>query len=583
MAPTDSTRSPMFSVGMAGEADLPLIYRLRHRVYSDELRQHAGNASGVIHDAIDAYNHYVTVKKEDRLVGFISITPKGSPRFSIEKYLDRSEHPEIDWQSLNELRLLTVCPSERNGFIASILLYSAGRWLQAHGADSCIGMGRRDIMKLYQRIGFCDRGIRIQSGDVEFVLMTIDRKRVDDSIQGAERWRSRIAKQIDWGFDFPLEPASDHTACYHGGQSIRAMGCDIQKIEAQTQVINSDVLDAWFPPSPQAVRVLGDQLSWMMRTSPPTNAEEIRQKIAGARGVPEESVVTGAGSSDLIFRAFRHWLDRESRVLLIKPCYAEYEYVCRDVIRCRVDSLELEASDGFHLDPDAFLGRLRAAAYDLVVIVNPNNPTGAFLPLEFWKNLLPRLPSGPRSGRPRLWIDECYVDYIDSRQSIESLAAENPDVVVCKSLSKSMALSGLRAGYLTLVSEQAEDLRRITPPWNLGTLTQLGLSAALEDPEYYRDQFDATHRQRKWLEFQLSSLGFTVIAGTANFFLAYLPECVPDKLAFLRHCEQKRLFLRDTFPTSPELGPRTIRFAVKDPFINQKILEIVKQGLVHGA
>ena len=85
MATADNPGSPMFSVGLAGAADLPLIYRLRHRVYADELKQHAGNASGVIHDAIDAYNHYVTVKKDHRLVGFISITPQGSPRFSIEK------------------------------------------------------------------------------------------------------------------------------------------------------------------------------------------------------------------------------------------------------------------------------------------------------------------------------------------------------------------------------------------------------------------------------------------------------------------------------------------------------------------
>jgi len=583
MASTDSPGSPVFSVGLASAEELPLIFRLRHRVYADELKQHAGNASGEIHDAIDAYNLYLTVKKDHRLVGFISITPQGSPRFSIEKYLDRSEHPEIDWQSLSELRLLTVCQGERSSFAASILLYSAGRWLQAHGAEFCIGMGRREIMKLYQRIGFCDRGVRIQSGDVEFFLMTIDRKSLDDSIRGAERWRRRIAKQIDWRFDFPFDPTNVGATCYHGGQSIRAMGCDIKKIDDQTQVINADVLDAWFPPSPSAVRVLEEHVPWMMRTSPPTNAEEIRGKIAEARKIPLASVVTGAGSSDLIFRAFQHWLNRGSRVLLIKPCYAEYEYVCRNVIGCSVDSLELGISNGFQLEPNELVSRLRRRAYDLVVIVNPNNPTGAFLPREFWRALLPMLPSGARSGCPRLWIDECYVDYVDPSQSIESLAAENPEIVVCKSLSKTMALSGLRVGYLTLVPEQAEGLRRLTPPWNLGTFTQLGLSAALEDPQYYREQFEATHRNRKWLELELSALGFTVVAGTANFFLAYLPASIPDKYEFLRYCEQKGLFLRDTFPTSPELGPRTIRFAVKDQLTNRKMLEIVKRGLVRDA
>lgn len=583
MAILESPRSPRFSVGLADAADLPLIFRLRHLVYADELRQHAGNESGVIHDDIDAHNHYLTVKKDDRLAGFISITPQGSPRFSIEKYLNRSEHPEIDWDSVTELRLLTVCPSERGGLVASILLYSAARWVQTHGTGSCIGMGRREIMKLYQRIGFRDCGMRIQSGDVEFVLMTIDHSVVDKSIRTTERWQRWIAKQIDWRFDFSFESANDDQPCYHGGQSIRAMGCDIQKIDDQIRVINADVLDAWFPPSPQAVRLLGAHLPWMMRTSPPTNAEEIREKIAEARGIPVGAVVTGAGSSDLIFRVFQHWLDQKSRVLLIKPCYAEYDHVCRHVIRCHVDSLELAISNGFLLNADELVAQLQTTAYDLVVIVNPNNPTGAFLPRKFWRALLPRLGDGPRSGRPRVWIDECYVDYVDAAESMESLAAENPGVVVCKSLSKSMGLSGLRVGYLTLVPELADDLRRITPPWNLGTLTQLGLSAALEDPEYYRDQFEQTHSQRKWLEFELSKLGFTVVAGTANFFLAYLPAHIPEKSAFLRHCEQHRLFLRDTFPTSPELGPRTIRFAVKDPLTNQQMLEIIKLGLDSSA
>lgn len=568
------SESNRISVGLASAADLPSIFQLRHQVYALELGQHPPNSSEMIRDAVDDYNVYLMVKRHEQLLGFISITPPGSPKFSIEKYLERSEHPEFDWQSIHELRLLTVCPAERHGSVAWTLLYAAGRWLQENGASVCLGMGRRQIMKLYRRIGFADLGVRIKSGEVEFLLMTVQRKSIDESIRRSEKGQRRMASQIDWNFDFPFEPHTGNDSCYHGGASIQLLGCDTEKIEAQTRVINADVLDAWFPVAPGAESALKDHLSWMVRTSPPTNAEEIRTKIAEHRGIPETSVVTGAGSSDLIFRALRHWLNRDSKVLLIKPCYAEYEYVCRNVIGCQVDQLDLEPTNRFCLEPDLLLSRLKAQVYDLVVVVNPNNPTGAFLPLEFWKSLLPDLPTGPR-----IWIDECYIDYVDSTQSMESMAATNSQIVICKSLSKCLALSGLRAGYLTLAPELANDLRRITPPWNLGTLTQLGISAALDDPEYYLRKYAETHLNRLWLECQLAERGFQIVPGTANFFLAHLPARIPDKLTFLKKCEEKRLFLRDTFPTSPELGPRTIRFAVKDQLTNQAMLEIVMQGI----
>ncbi len=62
-------------MGLAFDADMPLIFKLRHQVYASELGQHSENALGKIRDPIDEYNLYLTVRKNDQLVGFISITP----------------------------------------------------------------------------------------------------------------------------------------------------------------------------------------------------------------------------------------------------------------------------------------------------------------------------------------------------------------------------------------------------------------------------------------------------------------------------------------------------------------------------
>ncbi len=268
-------------------------------------------------------------------------------------------------------------------------------------------MGRLEVMRLYRRIGFFALVFAFHVRR-QLRVMTIDRKSIDESVDSSRKWQKRIASQIEWRLDFPFEPCAAGSACYHGGASIERLGCDVEKIEAQTQVINADVLDAWFPPSPKVETTLKSHLAWMIRTSPPTNALEIQSKIADVRRLSSMAVVMGAGSSDLIFRAFRQWLNRDSCVLLIKPCYAEYEFVCRKVIRCKVDQLELEAFDGFRLDRARILARLKAKAYDLVVVVNPNNPTGAFLRREYWMSYCLICPQdaayGSTSATSTMWV-----------------------------------------------------------------------------------------------------------------------------------------------------------------------------------
>src|SRR5207344_1800686 len=102
---------------------------------------------------------------------------------------------------------------------------------------------------------------------------------------------------------------------------------------------NADVLDAWFPPAPGVTDTLQAHLPWLLRTSPPTDCAGLVGAVATARGVAPENILPGAGSSDLIFRAFRHWLTAGSRVLILDPTYGEYSHVLEKVIGCTVDRL----------------------------------------------------------------------------------------------------------------------------------------------------------------------------------------------------------------------------------------------------
>ena len=161
-------------------------------------------------------------------------------------------------------------------------------------------------------------------------------------------------------------------ACYHGGAFFDAIGREFDHLDKISGVINADVLDAWFPPSPRVVEFLAEHLEWSTRTAPPTASDGLTAQIARSRGVPQNSILAGAGSSDLIFLALTRWLSPSSRVLITDPGYGEYAHVVENVVGCDMTRFELRREDNYAVDLDGLETNL-AAGFDLVVLVNPNN------------------------------------------------------------------------------------------------------------------------------------------------------------------------------------------------------------------
>src|SRR5205085_4484533 len=144
--------------------------------------------------------------------------------------------------------------------------------------------------------------------------------------------------------------------------------------------------------------------------------------------------------------------------------------------------------------------------YDLMVLVNPNSPTGRHISRSHLEDVLRRAPLGTR-----VWIDETYVEYAGADQSLESFAARSENVIVCKSMSKVYALSGARVAYLCAGAHQLEELRAITPPWVVSLPAQVAAVRALQDPSYYADRYRETAALRQELSLRLTALGLAVV------------------------------------------------------------------------
>jgi len=597
-----------FDLSVATDAERELIYRLRHDIYANELSQHPANDSARLRDTLDDRNIYLVAKLENQIAGFISLTlqpladrqtvqpseTSGAPgsvacdnsnsaiHYSIDKYVSRDALPFSFDEHLFEIRLLTVVKPHRGREVATLLMYAAFRWVEGHGGTRIVAIGRREVLEMYLRSGLEPLGISVRSGAVDYELLQVTTAALREHMKNFGGLLERLESKTNWQLNFPFRKPA---ACFHGWAFFEKIGSGFDALERHHEIINADVLDAWFPPSPKVLSALREHLPWLLRTSPPTACEGLIEAIARARGVAPINILPGAGSSDLIFRELRHWLCPSSHALIPDPTYGEYAHVLERVIGCTVDRLPLCRRDHYDVD----LRRLEAALadnYDLVVLVNPNSPSGRHIPRRRLENVLRQAPA-----RTRVWVDETYVEYANTNcnrssgakvlasESLESFAAYSENVIVCKSMSKVYALSGARAAYLCAGPHQLEALRAITPPWVVSLPAQVAAVHALQDPDYYESRYAETIKLREQLVAGLKLLGLEIIPGIANFILCHLDSHGIEARTVVERCREHGVFLRDAGAMGSQLGSHALRIAVKDAQSNQRMIEVLASVL----
>lgn len=567
-------KNNLIEISLATSVDRNKIYQLRHEVYASELMQHPPNEAMMLQDKLDHFNVYIIAKINSEIAGFISITPPDKNDYSIDKYFTRKEMPFAVDASTFEMRILTVLKAYRGKPIAVALMWAAFRFIQSLGGVNIMSIGRSEVLEMYLKLGFKATNKEVKVGKVTFTLIHGKVEELNAFIEkNFKSFFIKIRQHCEWKLpiDF-FKPAK----CYHGGAFFDAIGVEFDDLNKRRNIINADVLDAWFDPAPQLINELGNHLSWICKTSPPTDCLGMANGIAKARGLKLDNVLPGSGSSDLIFLAFREWLLPESRVLILDPTYGEYIHVLENIIGCQVDRINLLKANNYVLNLEDLLS-LAKNNYDLIVIVNPNSPTGQHIPLKNLENALRQI-----SPSTRIWVDETYIDYCGKDQSLEKFAITTSNLIICKSMSKVYALSGLRAAYLCASPLQLEKLRSISPPWAVSLPSQIAALVALKEDRYYEKCYEQTHLLREEFSKELLKINsLEVLQSKANFVLCYLPENGPDAEAVVSKCKEMGLYLRDVSNMGNNFNKHTIRIAIKDKETNQKMLEIIKQVLDH--
>ena len=360
---------------------------------------------------------------------------------------------------------------------------------------------------------------------------------------------------------------------YHGGAFFDAIGNDFSTLENSTKVISADVLDAWFDPSPKVIEKVRQYLSFALRTSPPTHCEGLIKTISEQRRIPQENIIVGSGSSDLIFSFFPHVLNKGDRVLILDPMYGEYAHILEDVIDVELFRHQLRKERDFRIDYDLLTKDISQCKPVAVVLVNPNNPTG-----QYWENANIRKLTETFPNVIFI-IDEAYIDYVGREKFLEREVTRHPNLVIIKSMSKVYGLSGVRIAYLSAPVQIIERVFQFIPPWPVSLVAQIAGVEALKDQEYYSRKYAETNTLRKEMIQDLRVSSVRIFDSVANFFLVNLTDPGLSARNIVKELRKKNIYLRNCDSISEQFHDDFIRIAVKDKTTNKIITGALKKLL----
>jgi histidinol-phosphate aminotransferase len=268
-------------------------------------------------------------------------------------------------------------------------------------------------------------------------------------------------------------------------------------------------------PSPKAIAAY-QALAGEIHRYPEGNAAELRAAIGRRHGLDPERIVCGAGSDELIGLLLRAYAGVGDEVL-----YSRHGFLMYPIGALAVGATPVAAPErDLHADVDALLSRVTPKTR-VVLIANPNNPTGTYLGHDALRRLHAGLPSSVL-----LALDAAYAEFV-ARNDYEPgarLVDGADNVVMLRTFSKIYALAGLRLGWAYCPPAIADVLNRVRGPFNVTAPALAAGVAAVEDTDALERARAHNARWLPWFSGRLQALGLTLTPSVGNFVLPRFPD-----------------------------------------------------------
>ncbi|BBF44862.1 histidinol-phosphate aminotransferase [Lachnospiraceae bacterium KM106-2] len=285
-----------------------------------------------------------------------------------------------------------------------------------------------------------------------------------------------------------------------------------------------------FGMAPSALKVLKETIAMSSRY-PDFFAVSLKETIASHYNLKFENIITAPGSSAIIDMLGAIFINPGDEVVYGDPTFGAFPDMANDNGGICVP---VPLNDKYEFDLDAIYAKVTDKT-KIVVICNPNNPTGTAVDCRKLEELIHKMPSHVITV-----VDEAYMEYANDPNvySMIKLFQEgkvDKPLVILKTFSKIYGMAGVRVGYAISNPELTDQLYKSSHAWNVSYSGNLAASAALlYDDEYIKETRKKCILERDYIQDHLSALGCMVVPSQTSFiyFDSHMtPKELSDQLA----------------------------------------------------
>jgi histidinol-phosphate aminotransferase len=300
---------------------------------------------------------------------------------------------------------------------------------------------------------------------------------------------------------------------------------------------------------------------------PDASCYHLTQAMARHLDVSPASLIFGNGSNEVLDILIRALVSPGENVIYCRESFIVYPLTAGVHFECG-RPIGMTADDRHDLPA---MATAVDASTKLVIVCNPNNPTGTYVTASEFEAFISGLPE-----RVIVAVDEAYYEFVQAADFPRTLSLREryPNLVILRSFSKIHSLAGLRVGYGIGHPDLVGELQKTREPFNVNSLAQAAALAALPEGDAVAGRAQRNAEQRAWLAEQLAELGFRVTPSQTNFLLARGPATAGDVVQSLL---ERGVIVRPM--TGWGLDASALRISVGLPAENRRCIQALREIL----
>ncbi len=313
-------------------------------------------------------------------------------------------------------------------------------------------------------------------------------------------------------------------------------------------------------PSPMALKAVREYCDTMHRYPEP-HSHSLKEKIADRLNLEQENVFVSAGLVESLDILIRNFVGPDGNMIIGEVTFVAYR------LMAEVFGINLRFSKmkDHRMDVADILSRCDENT-KLIIIANPNNPTGTTICENELIQLMENI-----SPDTLVVIDEAYKEYVDQKDYPDSLTLweRYQNLIVMRTFSKIYGLAGLRVGYTIAVKDIIERMEYYQPPFTINRLGLIAAMAAIDDSNFVQESTRINAEGREFLTNALTDCGYTIPKSQSNFIFLSFPTTAERDNAFVL-LDQKAIKVRKTDPFGDN---RSFRITIGTEQHNRKVIE----------